>query len=90
MERQSNSLSYAKETIRMKADFIQLLGGNPEKDTIKLLVNNSVRINYCCANDAAKVKQLFEAGVEFPLVDRVAEMLKVADQQKIPRLKPKY
>ena len=91
MQRQANSLQYAKETIRMKADFIQLLGGNQvDRSTTKLLRESKIRINYCCANDPEKVALLFKAGVEFPLVDRVAAMLKVADQEGIPRLKPSY
>jgi len=32
--------------------------------------------------------RLLEDGVEFPLVDRVDEMLKVADKHGIARLKP--
>jgi hypothetical protein len=32
--------------------------------------------------------RLLEDGVEFPLVDRVGEMLKVADKHGIARLKP--
>ena len=53
-------------------------------------MEHNVRVNYCCANDPAKVERLFEDGVEFPLVDRVSEMLEVADKKGIPRLKPSY
>ena len=49
-----------------------------------------VRINYCCANEAEKVAALFAAGVEFPLVDKLSDMLKVADKQDIERLTPLY
>ncbi|MEC9094502.1 MAG: glycerophosphodiester phosphodiesterase family protein [Planctomycetota bacterium] len=90
MERQANSLQYAKETIRMNADFIQLLGGQQvDPSTTELLRKNKIRINYCCANDEGKVSLLFKSGVEFPLVDRVSAMLKVADKQGIPRLQAK-
>lgn len=91
MDRQANSLAYLNETIAMKADFVQLLGGQSVDSThTKMLQSRGIRINYCCSNDAKKVESLFKAGVEFPLVDRVSAMLKVADQSGIPRLKPVY
>lgn len=91
MERQANSRTYVNETIKAGAQFIQLLGGetvDPADTT--LLKQRKVRINYCCANEAAKVERLFNAGVEFPLVDRCSDMLRVSDGQQIPRLKPVY
>ena len=48
------------------------------------------RINFCCANEADFVQRLFEAGTEFPLVDRLEPMLKVANEMGIERLKPVY
>jgi len=91
MERQANTLQYVNETIDMKAHFIQLLGGESvDPAHTRLLKQHRTRINYCCGNEADKVGSLFESGVEFPLVDRVAAMLKVADEQDIPRLKPTY
>ncbi len=91
MDRQANNLKYVNETIQFRCEFIQLLGGisvDP-MHTRRLREHNS-RVNYCCANDPAKVERLFEEGVEFPLVDRVSEMLEVADKKGIPRLKPSY
>ena len=91
MERQANALQYVNETIEMKADFIQLLGGTSvDRDYSERLRQNHVRINYCCANEADKVNALFAAGVEFPLVDRVEAMLNVADEYGIPRLLPVF
>jgi len=91
MERQANTLAYVNETIKMDADFIQLLGGKSvDPAHTKRLREHGVRINYCCANEAEKVRKLFDAGVEFPLVDRVGEMLKVADKLEIERLRPMY
>lgn len=89
MERQANTLAYVNETINMDADFIQLLGGKSvDPAHTKRLREQGVRINYCCANEAEKVRKLFDAGVEFPLVDRVGAMLNVADQIDIERLRP--
>ena len=91
MERQANSLQYVNETIEMNADFIQLLGGKSVAPAhTKRLRDHGVHINYCCANEADKVRGLFAAGVEFPLVDRVGALLKVADENGIERLKPVY
>lgn len=91
MERQANTRQYVDETIEMKARFIQLLGGaEVDPAHTKVLKQHGTRINYCCANEADKVRSLFQSGVEFPLVDRVAAMLKVADEQGIERLKPAY
>lgn len=91
MERQANSRKYVDETIANKNAFIQLLGGETvDPAHTRLLKQHRVRINYCCANEAGKVARLFEAGVEFPLVDRVREMVAVAEQQGVARLLPVY
>ena len=91
MERQGNSLKYVNETIAMQAEFIQLYGGNSvDPAHTKRLREHGIRINYCCANDAETIDALFKAGVEFPLVDRLEPMLKVADGHGIPRLQPSY
>jgi len=89
MERQANTLQYVNETIQAGCEFIQLLGGE-SVDPIhtKRLRDNGVKVNYCCTNDASMLGRLLEDGVEFPLVDRVGEMLKVADKHGIARLKP--
>ena len=89
MERQANTLQYVNETIEAGCEFIQLLGGESvDPMHTKRLRDNGVKINYCCTNDAATLSRLFADGVEFPLVDRVGEMLKVADKHGIARLKP--
>lgn len=91
MERQGNSLRYINETIAMQAEFIQLYGGNSvDPAHTKRLREHGIRVNYCCANDAETIDALFKAGVEFPLVDRLEPMLKVADGHGIPRLQPSY
>ena len=91
MDRQANNLKYVNETIQFRCEFIQLLGGiSVDPMHTRRLRKHNVRVNYCCANDPAKVERLFEDGVEFPLVDRVSEMLEVADKKVIPRLNPIY
>ena len=89
MERQANTLQYVNETIQAGCEFIQLLGGESVDPVhTKRLRDHGVRVNYCCTNDSATLGRLFADGVEFPLVDRVDEMLKVADKHGIARLKP--
>lgn len=91
MERQGNSQKYVDETIAAKSDFIQLYGGDAvDSAHTKQLSEAGVRINYCCANEEKKVAALFAADVEFPLVDKLSDMLKVADTQGIERLTPVY
>jgi len=91
MQDQGNSRKYVDETIEMQADFIQLFGGDSvDPAHTRLLRARRVAINFCCSNQAEQVAALFEAGVEFPLVDRVSAMLKVADQVGIARLHPVY
>ena len=89
MERQANTLQYVNETIQSGCEFIQLLGGE-DVDPIhtKRLRDHGIRVNYCCTNDPATLGRLFADGIEFPLVDWVGEMLKVADKHGIARLKP--
>ncbi|HJN82699.1 MAG: glycerophosphodiester phosphodiesterase family protein [Verrucomicrobiota bacterium] len=87
MERQANTLQYVDQTIESGFEFIQLLGGGKvDPAHTERLRQHGIRINYCCTNDPAILVRLFEDGVEFPLVDRVGEMLESADKLGIPRL----
>ena len=89
MERQANTLQYVNETIQSGCEFIQLLGGEGvDPIHTKRLRDHGIRVNYCCTNDPATLGRLFADGIEFPLVDWVGEMLKVADKHGIVRLKP--
>ena len=89
MERQANTLQYVNETIQSGCEFIQLLGGEGvDPIHTKRLRDHGIRVNYCCTNDPATLGRLFADGIEFPLVDWVGEMLKVADKHGIARLKP--
>ena len=90
MDRQSNSKEYVDATIAAGSEFIQLFGGKVDPSFCEQLVEAETRINFCCANDAKQIEELFNAGVLFPLVDNLAEMLKVADSLGIERLTPVY
>lgn len=91
MERQGNSKAYVDATIDAGADFIQFYGGGAvDPQMVKRLRAADVQVNFCCSDDAEQVAALFAAGVQFPLVDSLKEMLTVADRQGIPRLTPVY
>ena len=88
MDRQMTSEQYVNATIDSGADFIQLLGRRPTAlNYIARLKEGGIRVNYCCTNDAATLQKLFAAGVEFPLVDRVDDMLRAAEQIGIDRVR---
>jgi glycerophosphoryl diester phosphodiesterase len=90
MESQGNSLQYVNETIAMGASFIQLAGGKVSPDHTRKLREAGVHVNYFGTTSADEVRELFAAGVEFPLVDNPAEMIKVAEELGIVPLKPSW
>jgi len=92
MDRQSSSLSYVNATIKMKADFIQLCGDvSPVySDYTKSLKKNGVGINYFGTDSPEKLRTLFDLGVEFPLVNKIADSMKVAIDLGIKPVQPVY
>jgi glycerophosphoryl diester phosphodiesterase len=88
MERQNRNARYVTDTIDRKCRFIQLRGGLCEPEDMARLKKAGVGVNYYGTNDAATLKKLFDAGVDFPLVDRTAEMLQVARSLGIEPLRP--
>ena len=89
MERLASSEEYVEATIAKKSQFIQLLGRRRVAfDLLPRLKQNGVRVNYCCTNDPEAIRRLFDAGVEFPLVDDVGGMVEVAAQHGVAPLSP--
>lgn len=82
MDRQGNSTAYVDDTIARGCQFIQLVGLCSPED-MKRLKDAQVRVNYFGTNDAETLKKLFAAGVEFPLVDKVPEMMEAAREAGI-------
>lgn len=79
MERQSDSLAYAQETIAMKAQFIQLLGkGEVPVEAVKLLKGAGVRVNYYHDESPEGLRRQWNAGVDFPLVNDLTAAIPVA------------
>lgn len=91
MDRQTDSLRYVDETIAMRAEFIQLIDLASLNPThFRKLKEGEVCINYFCANNAEQIRDLFDSGVDFPLVDNVFEMVQVAAELGIKQNEPFY
>jgi glycerophosphoryl diester phosphodiesterase len=78
MERQGSSTQYVDDTIARNCRFIQLLRGTASAQDMKRLKDAGVTINYCGTNDPPELRELYAAGVEFPLVDDLAAMIAAA------------
>ena len=90
MDRRKDVRRYVAETIDRKCRFIQLKGKLCTPGDMARLKRSGVAINFFRANDTAKLKKLFAAGVDFPLVDRTAEMINAAKSLGIQPNKPIY
>ena len=62
---------YIENTLKWKSEFIQLCAPHPTPDQIQRLKDAGVKINYFGSNDPDEIRELFELGVEFPLVDNL-------------------
>lgn len=87
MERQADSLAYAQQTIAMRAPFIQLRGeGEVPAEVVRLLREAGVRVNYYHDETPAGLRRLWQAGIDFPLVNDLAAALPVAREFGITAL----
>jgi len=92
MERQGGTREYVDGTIAMKAEFIQLSIplGEELADYTKRLHEAGIHIN-CFGTDSPEVlRKWFAAGVEFPLVNKVGNLMKVAEELGMPPVKPVF
>lgn len=71
MFRQGGSDAYVDDTVARRSEFIQLAYEMPTPEQIARLKEAGIKINYFGTNDPAVMKQLFDLGVDFPLVDRL-------------------
>ena len=70
MERQGSDPRYITETIEQKCQFIQLVKlCSPEE--MQQLKSAGVKVNFYGVKSPEHCRQLFEAGVDFPLVDNL-------------------
>jgi len=91
MTRDPDAMKYAEKTLNSGANFIQFLARQTlDPQAAELLQQNGVRINFCCTNDPDQLNKLFEAGMQFILVDDVETMLDEAKRLGIERIEPSY
>lgn len=90
MERQSGSWDYARGTVDMKAGFLQLRGGiDPVFSEIAdYLHGQGVKVNYFGTDDPDEIRQLWEMGVDFPLVNDIVSAMEVGEAYGIQRVRP--
>ncbi len=92
MDREDSSEKYVSETIKLKREFIQLT----ERSDILLnvlvdkLKKNNVIINYYGTNSPEKLLKLYDAGINFVLVDDTKLMMKTSVDYGISAVKYIY
>lgn len=92
MDRQSSNWDYVHLTVNQKADFIQLKGEVSDEypKLTEHLRKKDIRINYFGTDDPEKIEWLFNAGVDFPLVNNIIESIKVCERLGIAPITPIY
>ncbi|MBC8766804.1 glycerophosphodiester phosphodiesterase [Arenibacter sp. BSSL-BM3] len=78
MERLSTRAEYIDETIEKGFKFLQIKSSRDDENMLadlKKLKENRIRINYFHSEEAGRVKELLDAGVDFILTDRLSKML---------------
>lgn len=92
MDRQPHDIDYVNIAVESKAQFIQLRGdGTVQPEVIDKLKHGNIRINYYGADTPEILYGLFDAGIDFPLVNDPEPMVKSAYEKRgIAKLKPVY
>jgi len=92
MDRQKSSWDYVNETIAMKANFIQLLKPiSPEfPEYTRKLTENGVRINYFGTDSPEELYELFNTGVQFPLVNSIVSTMQAVKKMGIYPVKREF
>ncbi|PWJ55321.1 putative AlkP superfamily pyrophosphatase or phosphodiesterase [Dyadobacter jejuensis] len=89
----ANTPKYAEETIKRKAEFLQLLRPQPGEDRtqpLKALREQGVKINHFYAKTPEEFKQLIADGVDFVLVNNVSDFLAEAEHIGIKPVVPHF
>lgn len=92
MDHHENVARYIEETIEYGHAFIQLYHRHEEAsaEQIRQLKDAGVRVNYFGTNNARELRELFERGIDFPLVDNLLPMMEKAKSLGIEPLVPIY
>ncbi|MBC3784190.1 glycerophosphodiester phosphodiesterase [Spirosoma utsteinense] len=83
---------YVEATIAMKANFIQLLRneGEDRQEVMARLAKNQVRVNYFYAKDPNELPALFDAGVDFVLVNNLEQFIPQAKKLGVKPVRPVF
>ena len=90
MQRQNDWGLYVDQTIEKGDAFIQLLRRSGTPEQMRRLKQAGITINLCCVNDPDVLAGMFQAGVDFPLVDDLHPMMERAVQLGIEPVQPIY
>jgi glycerophosphoryl diester phosphodiesterase len=91
MERTQKVEEYVNHAISTQAAFIQFVKSyDVPREAIAELKRHHVRVNYYLADSADEVRTLFQAGVDFPLVNDVRAYMPVAWEIGIAPLRPRW
>lgn len=92
MDRRESNLDYVTETIRMDAEFIQLRRPlTPEfEHYAAMLTHAGVRANFFGTDSPDEIRQLFEYGIHFPLVNNIIQTMDAAVKLNIQPVVPEY
>ena len=91
MERQDGDMQkYINDTIERKCQFIQLLWKVASPEEMKRLTEAGVRINLFQGETVKSLKEAYEAGVNFPLVNDIEPVLKEAEKYGVKPLEAVY
>lgn len=77
LARQANRAAYVDHAIALGSDFVQFhyARGAPEPELVERAKRAGLRVNYFCDPEGCELAPLFEAGVDFVLVDDIAAAL---------------
>ncbi len=89
MDRAGSTAEYVNNTIAMNADFIQLTtrADSVLSTIIPQLKQHQIKINYYGVDSREKLQKLFDAGVDFPLINDVGTFMNCCG---VEPLVPKY
>ncbi len=92
MERQESARVYVNQTIHAKTAFIQLTKSDyPEfAEDVQALKQAGIKVNYFGTDSPEEIKMLFEAGVDFPLVNDIVHTVDVLRELKMKPVKPLF
>ena len=85
MERGDTPKEYINNAINVNADYVQLKDRSFSRidEVVAKLKKHNIVVNYYHAEDYEKMKILFDAGVDFVLVNNADQLVKEAKQSKL-------